>query len=55
VYFSLFLPIDPVKNCAPSTRNSGGMRKFWATLRAIGDKIALTVAIVAREHYYHGR
>jgi hypothetical protein len=28
---------------------------FWATVGTVGDKIELTVTIMAREHYHHGR
>lgn len=36
-------------------RNTLVMLIFWAALRTVGDKIELTVTIVAREHHHHGR
>jgi hypothetical protein len=46
---------QPVQNYTAPIRNRGPMHSFWAALRTVGDKIELTVTIVTREHYYHGR
>ena len=42
-------------SCPTPTRNMAVMLIFWAAFRTVGDKIELTVTIVAREHHHHGR